>query len=82
MVVVQYKRQDHAQYDISDIKKIVSTCKINSIKNIITTSKDEVKLRPFLSKEYFEDISIFVLDIEMKFFSEEEEQSFLSHLRI
>ena len=82
MDVVQYKRQDHAQYDISDIKKIVSTCKINSIKNIITTSKDEVKLRPFLSKEYFEDISIFVLDIEMKFFSEEEEQSFLSHLRI
>jgi tetraacyldisaccharide-1-P 4'-kinase len=32
MDVVQYKRQDHAQYDISDIKKIVSTCKINSIK--------------------------------------------------
>lgn len=68
----EFTFRDHHSYNKSDINKIIAYCKKSSIKNIITTEKDMVKLEKFSQAFNVESIKIFVLPVEIYINSNEE----------
>ena len=65
-IYTHIKFGDHHNYDLNDIKKIISIYNqdSNSKKIILTTKKDAVKLNEF--KNEFKSINIYVINIEVK----------------
>lgn len=68
--------RDHYHYDESDLKKVRQNFNIiaNYNRAIITTEKDTSRLRNKTYKAILEDLPIFYLPIETRFFEDDEEK--------
>jgi len=74
--VLEYK--DHYSYTLEDFKIIMQNVKKYSCIGAITTAKDWVKIKPLLSQlEKHEHISLYILNVEFEFLSNQEYSSFM-----
>ena len=71
---------DHHSFDQEQVKTIIKQCEINKISFIITTAKDEPRLKKVLEQDVFSKLALRILVLKIKINLEENEEGFTNRL--
>ncbi len=72
--------QDHHNFDQDQMKNIIKQCEINNISLIVTTAKDEPRLKMVLNQDEFAELNLRILVLKIKIDLEENEEGFTNSL--
>ena len=79
-IALKFCYPDHHNFDKKQIKNIFKQCECNNIPLIITTAKDEPRLKMVLDYDNAFDIDLKILVLKIKIRLEENEEGFINNL--
>ena len=81
IIVQSFEFVDHHAYTKDEIEKIIHECTELGITSLVTTAKDWPKLFPLLEWGREKRVSLYVLEVEFAFLTDEHHQRFMNEIR-